>query len=105
MAAAVSDIERSRYEIIANVIETRLAAVLSKIGRVDVANKEACRRLLEDFKEDVCEALEEEDAVTLRNSLELQQELDQLSRTLITHKLIGKSRARQPSIKVVAGSS
>merc|ERR1712048_462441 len=41
VAAAVSDIEKSRYEIIASVTETRLAAVLSKTGRVDAANKEA----------------------------------------------------------------
>merc|ERR1711976_202058 len=84
VAPAVTDVERSRYEIIANVTEPRLAAVMSKIGRIDPANKEACRKLLEDFKEDVREALEDEDAETLQRSAELQEELDQLSRKLIT---------------------
>jgi len=98
IAAAITDTERSRYEIIANITDVRLAAVLSKIGRVDAHNKAECRRLLEDFKEDVREALEEPDAEALRNSPQLQEELDQMSRDLITQTLLTGTKRQQRNL-------
>lgn len=100
VAPVITDEESSRYEIMANVTEARLAAVLSKIGRVDPADKEACLKLLEDFKEDVreaLEALEEQDAHALRSSPDLQQDLDQWSRQLITRELVGKRKKQKAS--------
>jgi len=90
MAPSITDAEECRYEVLASITEARLAAVISKIGRVDPHNREACRELLAEFKEDVHESLEDQHAESLRSSEELQQELDRLSRELITRELVGQ---------------
>merc|ERR1712093_565393 len=77
-----------RYEVEACVTEQRLDNVLSKTGRVEPRDKAACNQLLDGLKEDVREALEDEDRVVLLNSGALQQELDQLCRKLITKVLL-----------------
>jgi Rnl2 family RNA ligase len=79
-------------EMAACITEQRLANVLSKIGCVDPKNKDACRALLEDFKEDVREALEENDQQLLRSSQKLQAELEALCKAVITQELLGKSQ-------------
>jgi hypothetical protein len=82
-----------RYEMEACVTEQRLNNVLSKTGRVDPKSKPACRKLLEDLKQDVTEALDKDDCDFFINSITLQQELDQLSRKLITTVLLRKPLA------------
>merc|ERR1712118_308332 len=80
--------ELVRYEMEACVTEQRLDNVLSKIGCVDPQDKAACRQLLEGLKEDVHEALEEEDRIVLLSAGTLQQELDELCRKLIKKVLL-----------------
>lgn len=89
----VANVENIRSRILSNVTEQRLAAVLSKHGRVDPGNKDACRKLLDDFKKDVREALEQEDSDGLRSFPELLVELDKLCRKLITRELLAKKKA------------
>ena len=50
--------ELLRYEMLAAVTENRLAAVVSKVGRVNVTDRAACRALLDLFVDDVIEQLE-----------------------------------------------
>jgi len=87
VAPAISDVESARYEIMACVNEQRLAAVMSKIGRVDPRDQLACRRLLEDFIKDVCDSLEDAEAAVLQGSLELQQELEELCSEVMHNSL------------------
>eukprot|EP00932_Pfiesteria_piscicida_P001737 SRR837773.11685.p2 GENE.SRR837773.11685~~SRR837773.11685.p2 ORF type:complete len:263 (-),score=120.96 SRR837773.11685:8-712(-) len=75
--------EITLVEIQASVTDQRLAAVMSKIGRVDPHDKEALARLLADFEADVQEALEEADAQRLRQSRPLQEQLRRLSKEVI----------------------
>jgi len=49
-----------RYEMLAAVNQQRLDSVASKTGRVDPADRAACRQLLNDFLFDVAEALVED---------------------------------------------
>lgn len=86
-----SEEDLTGIEVCASVTEQRLAAVMSKIGRVDPKDKTGCRRLLDDLKEDVCESLEAADLVVLRKSHKLEAELDDLCRQLITRVLVGSS--------------
>jgi len=83
--------ELLRYELLACVSEPRLAAVESKLGRVDATDRAACRRLLEDYKTDVREALEADGllgsgAPPLDQGLEA--ELDTAARALIRRHLL-----------------
>lgn len=89
---SVTDEELTSMEIAACVTEQRLANVLSKIGRVDPKNKEACRVLLDDFREDVREALEDADRQALHGSSKLQAELDELCKAAITRELLGSGK-------------
>jgi Rnl2 family RNA ligase len=82
-APTVNEDEITLIEIQACVTEQRLAAVMSKIGRVDPLDKASLARLLSDFEADVMEALEEADAGRLRQSVALQEHLRQLSKELI----------------------
>eukprot|EP00427_Karlodinium_veneficum_P052924 CAMPEP_0169371354 /NCGR_PEP_ID=MMETSP1017-20121227/35848_1 /TAXON_ID=342587 /ORGANISM="Karlodinium micrum, Strain CCMP2283" /LENGTH=353 /DNA_ID=CAMNT_0009469837 /DNA_START=54 /DNA_END=1114 /DNA_ORIENTATION=+ len=79
-------------EVVASVTEQRLDNVLSKIGRVDIRDQQGCRRVLEDFKQDVRESLEDADLEVLRGSADLEETLDKLSRSLIKQRLLGKNR-------------
>merc|ERR1740121_1703043 len=79
--------ELALMEVAALVTEQRLANVLSKIGRVEATDREACRQLLQALKDDVAEALEPSDAQVLQGSPQVQQELDALCRALITREL------------------
>lgn len=90
-----ADIKRDlvRYEMQACVTQQRLDNVLSKTGRVDPRNKAACCHLLETLKEDVRDALEEDDHNVFLSSATLQKELDQLCRKLITRVLLRKPNA------------
>ena len=75
------------YEIAAHVTEQRLAAVLSKRGRLDAADKRQCRELLDEFQADVVEALAEGGAIGAGEqalSPPLAAELEQHSRRLIS---------------------
>merc|ERR1711865_373942 len=65
----VSPEELTGIEVAAMVNEQRLAAVQSKIGRVDPTDKLACRELLESLKQDVREALDGSDLEVLSASL------------------------------------
>lgn len=103
-APALAAEELARMEMMALVTEQRLANVLSKIGRVDPSDRAACRQVLNDLKEDVCEALDDGDAETVRSSLNLQQELDSLCRELITLELVG-GRGRRRTSASGAGSA
>jgi Rnl2 family RNA ligase len=82
-----------KYEVEACVTEQRLNNVLSKTGHVDPQNKAACRQLLEDLKEDIHEALAEDDRIILLGSEILQHDLDQLCRKLVTKVLLRKRSA------------
>merc|ERR1711879_827429 len=88
-SVTVIALEEARYEIMASVNEQRLAAVMSKIGRVSPRDKAACRQLLHDFKEDVRESLENGEASALQGSRELQEELEELCKEVIKHMLLG----------------
>jgi len=79
-------------EVVASVTEQRLDNVLSKIGRVDIRDQQGCRRVLEDFKQDVRESLEDADLEVLRGSADLEETLDKLCRSLIKERLLGKNR-------------
>lgn len=74
--------------MIAAVSEPRLAACVSKVGRVDASDRMACRELLQLFIDDVVESLVTdglvESAAALRTDVELVSELDALSRKLCT---------------------
>jgi Rnl2 family RNA ligase len=91
----VTDEEITSMEIAACVTAQRLANVLSKIGRVDPKNKEACRALLQDFREDVKEALEDKDRQALGVSTKLQAELDDFCKGVITQELLGANKGRR----------
>lgn len=95
VAVALSSFDEARYEILACITEQRLAAVMSKVGRVEASDRAACRQLLEDFKQDVRESLGEAEAQALQQSAELQEELDRLSRELITTELLGRRAGGQ----------
>jgi len=82
-------------EIAASATEQRLASVMSKIGRVDPKDQVACRGLLEDLKEDVREALDDNDLGVLRGSAKLQADLDEMCKALIRQELLGKRRAQR----------
>lgn len=76
--------EELRYEMLARVTEQRLNAVESKVGRAIAADRDACRRLLADFKEDVLAALEEEGVAVLGALPDvLRVELNSAARELI----------------------
>merc|ERR1712060_967633 len=92
-ASALAAEDLARMEMTSLITEQRLANVTSKIGRVDPADRAACRKLLDDLKEDVCQSLDDGDAETLRLSSNLQSELDSLCRALITHELVGGQKA------------
>lgn len=87
VASTISDVESARYEIMACVNEQRLAAVTSKIGRIDPEDQLARRRLLEDFVKDVCESLEDTESAVLQGSPELQQELQELCLEVMNYSL------------------
>lgn len=78
--------EITLIEVQASVTEQRLAAVMSKIGRVEPHDKDGLKRLLADFMADVAESLEEADAERLRRSSALQDSLRQLSKQLINER-------------------
>jgi len=90
--STVNEEELAGIEIAAMVTEQRLASVLSKIGRVDPKDKEACRSLLEDLKQDVRESLDASDLEVLGNSTKLEADLDAWCRALITQELRGSRR-------------
>lgn len=90
----VSTEELTGIEVFALVNEQRLAAVQSKIGRVDPKDKLACRELLESLKQDVREALDASDLDVLSASSKLEAELDDMCRVLITQQLLGAMRQR-----------
>jgi len=100
VAPVMNGEELALIEIQASITEQRLAAVLSKIGRVDPNDKAACRQLLSDFKADLLESLEEADAQLLRQSPNLQEQLDQLSKDLIKEDF--KRRGLRPNPKAAA---
>jgi len=92
--------ELAALEIAACVTEQRLANVLSKTGRVDPKDRDACRSLLEDFQQDVRDALEDGDLQLLLASNRLQAELEGLCKTVITRELMSarkKGRCTQNS--------
>jgi len=91
-APSISDEELIAIEVAALVNEQRLAAVMSKIGRVDPKDKQACRALLEDLKQDVREALDEEELRVLGASAKLETELDKWCKALIKQELLGARR-------------
>ena len=79
--------------MLAAITEQRLAAVTSKRGRVDVADKAACRALLDEFKADVVDALRDDgvlDASAPGLSAELGAELDDEARRLVATWLRGQ---------------
>eukprot|EP00930_Biecheleria_cincta_P001774 TRINITY_DN102874_c0_g1_i1.p1 TRINITY_DN102874_c0_g1~~TRINITY_DN102874_c0_g1_i1.p1 ORF type:complete len:379 (-),score=66.83 TRINITY_DN102874_c0_g1_i1:87-1223(-) len=82
--------ELARIEIAALITEQRLDNVLSKVGRVNVRDQKACRQLLEDFKQDVRESLEEADLGVLTGSVGLETDLDGMSKDLIKHRLLAR---------------
>lgn len=88
---SVTPEELTRIEILALITEQRLDNVLSKIGRVNARDQQACRQLLEDFKQDVRESLEESDIDILRGSVGLEADLDTMSKDLIKQRLLVKS--------------
>ena len=97
-----------RYELLAAVNEQRLESVLSKHGRIEATDRQACRRLLEDFKRDVEEALVEDGLLEAVGSLrsrhaELHQDLDNASRRVITAFL--RAELRQSTSTSVGGDS
>ena len=86
-----------RFEMLAAINAQRLAAVLSKTGTVDPANKAACRQLLDDVMADVEEALIDDGLLTQPGQLrschgELHQELERESRKVCAAHL----RAQRP---------
>jgi Rnl2 family RNA ligase len=87
-AATANDEELAGLEIAACVTEQRLANVLSKTGRVDPKDKDACRSLLEDFQQDVRDALEEGDLQMLLASSSLQAELESMCKAVIKRELM-----------------
>jgi len=91
-APAVAADELALIEITAMVTEQRLANVLSKCGRVDPSDRAACRQLLQDFKQDVADALDPPEAEFLAASREAQSELDRLCREAITRELMPRKR-------------
>ena len=84
-----------RYELLAAVSEPRLASVLSKIGRVDTADRQQCRAVFDDLVRDVEEALVEDGM--LAEVGELQSRWGALHRELIgaARKLVTSSFARR----------
>jgi len=93
-APVMSSEDLASLEVAALVTEQRLANVLSKIGRVDAADKQACREVLQGLKDDVAEALDPAEAQVLQSSQQVQEELDSLCRKLITRELAPRLRRR-----------
>lgn len=80
-------IDLVRMEVMAQVTEQRLAAVLSKIGRVDPKDTTACKALLRAFKKDIRQSLAEDDLRFLGESVEMKRELDASCREIIIKEL------------------
>ncbi len=82
-----SDEEIHGFEILARVTPPRLAAVMSKLGRVTPDEPERCRELLRAFKADVREDLAatggDDSLAALRASASLRSALDAAARELI----------------------
>ena len=81
-----------RYELLAAVSEPRLASVLSKIGRVDTADRQQCRAVFDDLVRDVEEALVEDGMLAEVGELQsrwgaLHRELIGAARKLVTSSL------------------
>ena len=81
-----------RYEIEARVTEQRLANVVSKIGRIDPADRVACRQLLDCLQRDVLESLVDESVLepgSLQEMLpgELGQCLEKAARILVVRHI------------------
>jgi hypothetical protein len=57
----MSQDEVIKYEILSRITPQRVDSALSKIGRVDITDKKMCRAVLNEFKNDVMESLEESD--------------------------------------------
>lgn len=97
-----------RYEAMARVTESRFEAVESKTGRLDAADKVACRKVLEDFKEDVRLALVEDGVASSEAALaealsqELCDELDRACRGLIG-SVVGRRARQERSARGVGG--
>mmetsp|Transcript_110078 Transcript_110078/g.322000 ORF Transcript_110078/g.322000 Transcript_110078/m.322000 type:complete len:370 (-) Transcript_110078:174-1283(-) len=79
-----------RIEIRACVVPARLHAVQSKVGLVDVCDRPAVLNLLEMFKDDVREALEDEDLAMLNSSSTLQAELEELCKDCMRSELVAR---------------
>lgn len=97
-----------RYEMLAAVNEQRLASVQSKRGFVDAADRQACRRVLDDLMCDVEEALIEdgllpgEPGVLRRRHAELHCELECTARKLVVRYLRAQLLLRECDDAVAA---
>ena len=94
-----------RFEMLAAVSEQRLASVLSKIGRVEAADRAACRQLLDAFIMDVEEALVEDGLLDAAGQLrvrhsDVHEELERESRKLCAASLRAQQgqRRRAPQL-------
>jgi Rnl2 family RNA ligase len=78
-----------RWEMLAAVSEPRLAAVASKVGRISLDDRAACRGLLDLFRADVLEALESDGLISPGVPLaqSLAAELEAAARPLVARWL------------------
>jgi Rnl2 family RNA ligase len=84
-----SQAELVRWEMLAAVSEPRLAAVASKVGRISLEDRAACRALLDLFQQDVIEALVADGCILPGETLSqsLAAELEAAARPLVARWL------------------
>ena len=76
-----------KYEVLSRITPQRVDCALSKIGRVDIKDQKMCRSVLNEFKSDVLESLEESDRDYVMNSSALKLFLDQESKSFVAKHL------------------
>mmetsp|Transcript_30441 Transcript_30441/g.81880 ORF Transcript_30441/g.81880 Transcript_30441/m.81880 type:complete len:364 (-) Transcript_30441:2386-3477(-) len=93
--SVASDVDVLRYELLAAVTSQRLLNVVSKIGRVDVTDKKACRSLLAEFVNDAIESLVEDGFLASANDIckAHREELQSCARELTLEYLRAEAKA------------
>eukprot|EP00405_Crypthecodinium_cohnii_P002245 CAMPEP_0194756404 /NCGR_PEP_ID=MMETSP0323_2-20130528/10104_1 /TAXON_ID=2866 ORGANISM="Crypthecodinium cohnii, Strain Seligo" /NCGR_SAMPLE_ID=MMETSP0323_2 /ASSEMBLY_ACC=CAM_ASM_000346 /LENGTH=407 /DNA_ID=CAMNT_0039675893 /DNA_START=38 /DNA_END=1261 /DNA_ORIENTATION=+ len=94
----MSEEEIAWVEVQACVTEQRLAAVISKIGRIDPTDKPAIIALLAALEADVREDLAEDDLAKLNESKELKARLQQACKDLINQEFKCRLSSKKAAI-------
>ena len=84
---SASEEEIVKFEIMSLITPQRVDNTLSKIGRVVLGDKKACRELLDAYKEDVIQSLAESDQLVVRRSVLLQAILEDEGKAAVIQRL------------------